>query len=221
MTTASPRRFLAHLYQDGPHNPFPGIKALERRLGHALPYQYGSNEGLDMPHHMLGGALGTALALFPGRRRRGTEPVSAPVVRFQQEHGVVAGFSLEIAQKRAQPVVVIHHIIEFQTVPFLEIMVSFPLQNEYVSRRYRIVDAVDPVSSVAFGDYYQFGKVVIVVDISQIPFMLGCFIAADPDYIDRVFVFLEKIPTECFYRFHIIAFMFWNIMLLICHIVKV
>ncbi|MCO7232822.1 MULTISPECIES: histidinol-phosphate transaminase [unclassified Cobetia] len=62
MTTASPRRFLAHLYQDGPHNPFPGIKALERRLGHALPYQYGSNEGLDMPHHTLGGALGTALA---------------------------------------------------------------------------------------------------------------------------------------------------------------
>lgn len=62
MTTARPRRFLAHLYQDGPHNPFPGIKALERRLGHALPYQYGSNEGLDMPHRELGGALGSALA---------------------------------------------------------------------------------------------------------------------------------------------------------------
>ncbi|TVU72019.1 pyridoxal phosphate-dependent aminotransferase [Cobetia crustatorum] len=62
MTTARPRRFLAHLYQDGPHNPFPGIKALERRLGHSLPYQYGSNEGLDMPHRELSGALGSALA---------------------------------------------------------------------------------------------------------------------------------------------------------------
>ncbi|TKD61112.1 histidinol-phosphate aminotransferase family protein [Cobetia marina] len=62
MTTATPRRFLAHLYQEGPHNPFPGIKALERRLGHALPHQYGSNEGLDMPHAVLGGELGHALA---------------------------------------------------------------------------------------------------------------------------------------------------------------
>lgn len=62
MTTATPRRFLAHLSQEGPHNPFPGIKALERRLGHALPHQYGSNEGLDMPHAVLGGELGHALA---------------------------------------------------------------------------------------------------------------------------------------------------------------
>ncbi|WP_176493805.1 histidinol-phosphate transaminase [Cobetia sp. 5-25-4-2] len=62
MTTATPRRFLAHLYQEGPHNPFPGIKALERRLGHTLPHQYGSNEGLDMPHAVLGGELGHALA---------------------------------------------------------------------------------------------------------------------------------------------------------------
>ena len=62
MTTATPRRFLAHLYQEGPHNPFPGIKTLERRLGHTLPHQYGSNEGLDMPHAVLGGELGHALA---------------------------------------------------------------------------------------------------------------------------------------------------------------
>lgn len=42
-----------HLLGEGPHNPFPGLKSLERRLGHQIPYRLGSNEGLDMPHHIL------------------------------------------------------------------------------------------------------------------------------------------------------------------------
>lgn len=52
----------SHLDREGPHNPFPGLRTLERRLGHALPFQLGSNEGLDMPHQALGEQLGTPLA---------------------------------------------------------------------------------------------------------------------------------------------------------------
>ncbi|TDX28683.1 histidinol-phosphate aminotransferase [Modicisalibacter xianhensis] len=55
-------RYARHLYRDGPHNPFPGIKALERRLGRAIPYQLGSNEGLDMPHRALSARFGNAVA---------------------------------------------------------------------------------------------------------------------------------------------------------------
>ncbi|RKD84828.1 aminotransferase class I/II-fold pyridoxal phosphate-dependent enzyme [Kushneria marisflavi] len=52
----------SHLDREGPHNPFPGRQALERRMGHSLPIQLGSNEGLDMPHQALGEALGTQVA---------------------------------------------------------------------------------------------------------------------------------------------------------------
>ncbi len=52
----------SHLEREGPDNPFPGRKALERRLNQALPHQLGSNEGLDMPHQALGEALGLPLA---------------------------------------------------------------------------------------------------------------------------------------------------------------
>ncbi|WP_110689972.1 aminotransferase class I/II-fold pyridoxal phosphate-dependent enzyme [Salinicola endophyticus] len=56
-------RFARHLdTQDGPHNPFPGLPALERRLGHALPHRIGSNEGLDMPHQALNARFGPELA---------------------------------------------------------------------------------------------------------------------------------------------------------------
>ncbi|WP_251975997.1 aminotransferase class I/II-fold pyridoxal phosphate-dependent enzyme [Salinicola avicenniae] len=56
-------RFARHLeQQDGPYNPFPGLEALERRLGHALPHRIGSNEGLDMPHRALRARFGDALA---------------------------------------------------------------------------------------------------------------------------------------------------------------
>lgn len=53
-------RFPEHLCGDGPVNPFPGLKALERRIGHDIPHQLGSNEGLDMPHSVLRAALGEA-----------------------------------------------------------------------------------------------------------------------------------------------------------------
>lgn len=56
-------RFARHLTeQDGPTNPFPGLQALERRLGHTLPHRIGSNEGLDMPHQALAARFGPALA---------------------------------------------------------------------------------------------------------------------------------------------------------------
>ncbi|WP_110685723.1 aminotransferase class I/II-fold pyridoxal phosphate-dependent enzyme [Salinicola aestuarinus] len=52
-------RFARHLEnQDGPHNPFPGVSALERKLGHSLPHRIGSNEGLDMPHRALAARFG-------------------------------------------------------------------------------------------------------------------------------------------------------------------
>ncbi|WP_027966762.1 pyridoxal phosphate-dependent aminotransferase [Halomonas halocynthiae] len=46
-------RFNEHLSSPGPNNPFPGVRVLERQLGHAIPHQLGSNEGLDMPHSAL------------------------------------------------------------------------------------------------------------------------------------------------------------------------
>ncbi|TVQ72264.1 MAG: aminotransferase class I/II-fold pyridoxal phosphate-dependent enzyme [Oceanospirillales bacterium] len=49
-----------HLLGEGPDNPFPGLKSLERRLGHEIPYRLGSNEGLDMPHHLLRQTFGDA-----------------------------------------------------------------------------------------------------------------------------------------------------------------
>lgn len=56
-------RFARHLErQDGPHNPFPGLQALERKLGHALPHRIGSNEGLDMPHRALAARFGHEVA---------------------------------------------------------------------------------------------------------------------------------------------------------------
>ncbi|MGQ7244741.1 pyridoxal phosphate-dependent aminotransferase [Salinicola sp. V024] len=56
-------RFARHLVnQDGPHNPFPGLQALERRLGHSLPHRIGSNEGLDMPHRALTARFGSEVA---------------------------------------------------------------------------------------------------------------------------------------------------------------
>ncbi|WP_456268980.1 aminotransferase class I/II-fold pyridoxal phosphate-dependent enzyme [Kushneria sp. AK178] len=52
----------SHLDREGPDNPFPGHKALERRLGRPLPHQLGSNESLDMPHRALAEALGAPVA---------------------------------------------------------------------------------------------------------------------------------------------------------------
>ncbi|OHV08344.1 aminotransferase class I/II-fold pyridoxal phosphate-dependent enzyme [Kushneria phosphatilytica] len=51
-----------HLDRNGPANPFPGLRALERRLGRRVPHQLGSNEGLDMPHRALREALGEGVA---------------------------------------------------------------------------------------------------------------------------------------------------------------
>ncbi|MDI5936432.1 pyridoxal phosphate-dependent aminotransferase [Halomonas kalidii] len=45
--------FPKHLRDDGPTNPFPGIRVLERRLGREISHRLGSNEGLDMPHRAL------------------------------------------------------------------------------------------------------------------------------------------------------------------------
>ncbi|TVM04560.1 MAG: aminotransferase class I/II-fold pyridoxal phosphate-dependent enzyme [Halomonas sp.] len=47
---------------DGPTNPFPGVRVLERRLGREIPHQLGSNEGLDMPHRALRERFGDAMA---------------------------------------------------------------------------------------------------------------------------------------------------------------
>ncbi|QEM82032.1 pyridoxal phosphate-dependent aminotransferase [Halomonas binhaiensis] len=54
-------RFADHLYHPGPDNPFPGIWALQRHLGHAIPHRLGSNEGLDMPHQALRQHFGDAM----------------------------------------------------------------------------------------------------------------------------------------------------------------
>ena len=54
-------RFADHLYHPGPDNPFPGLWALQRRLGHAIPHRLGSNEGLDMPHQALRQHFGDAI----------------------------------------------------------------------------------------------------------------------------------------------------------------
>lgn len=51
-----------HLTGEGPVNPFPGIKVLERRIGREIPHRLGSNEGLDMPHHALREHFGDAVA---------------------------------------------------------------------------------------------------------------------------------------------------------------
>lgn len=57
-------RHARHLFRDGPHNPFPGIKSLERRLGREIPHRLGSNEGLDMPHRALRARFGDELAML-------------------------------------------------------------------------------------------------------------------------------------------------------------
>lgn len=54
--------FPEHLQGDGPTNPFPGVRVLERRLGREIPHQLGSNEGLDMPHRALREHFGDAMA---------------------------------------------------------------------------------------------------------------------------------------------------------------
>ena len=55
-------RYPEHLTGEGPVNPFPGIKVLERKLGRELPHRLGSNEGLDMPHRALREHFGDAVA---------------------------------------------------------------------------------------------------------------------------------------------------------------
>lgn len=54
--------FNNQLLDPGPDNPFPGVRVLERRLGHAIPHQLGSNEGLDMPHAALRRHFGDSMA---------------------------------------------------------------------------------------------------------------------------------------------------------------
>ncbi|ANF56707.1 pyridoxal phosphate-dependent aminotransferase [Halotalea alkalilenta] len=61
------RAIAAHLDREGPSNPFPGLAALERRLGRKLPHQLGSNEGLDMPHVALTKAMGAEVARLARR----------------------------------------------------------------------------------------------------------------------------------------------------------
>lgn len=51
-----------HLHRQGLANPFPGVHALERRLGRTIDHQLGSNEGLDMPHAALAGRFGEEVA---------------------------------------------------------------------------------------------------------------------------------------------------------------
>ncbi len=51
-----------HLHRPGPDNPFPGVYALQRRLGRSIEHQLGSNEGLDMPHRALRERFGEAVA---------------------------------------------------------------------------------------------------------------------------------------------------------------
>lgn len=53
--------FPKHLTGDGPVNPFPGLSALQRRIGHNIPHRLGSNEGLDMPHSVLRAHFGEAM----------------------------------------------------------------------------------------------------------------------------------------------------------------
>ncbi|OLO11945.1 aminotransferase [Chromohalobacter japonicus] len=55
-------RHARHLDRSGPHNPFPGLKALERKLGREVPHRLGSNEGLDMPHQALKARFGDEVA---------------------------------------------------------------------------------------------------------------------------------------------------------------
>ena len=55
-------RYPDRLTGEGPANPFPGIKVLERKLGRTIPHRLGSNEGLDMPHRALREHFGDALA---------------------------------------------------------------------------------------------------------------------------------------------------------------
>ena len=56
-------RYARHLQdRQGPANPFPGLKALERRLGRRIPHRLGSNEGLDMPHRALAARFGDEFA---------------------------------------------------------------------------------------------------------------------------------------------------------------
>lgn len=55
-------RHARHLDREGPANPFPGVKALERRLGREIPHRLGSNEGLDMPHRALAARFGDDVA---------------------------------------------------------------------------------------------------------------------------------------------------------------
>ncbi len=55
-------RYPEHLTGEGPVNPFPGIKVLDRKLGRELPHRQGSNEGLDMPHRALREHFGDAVA---------------------------------------------------------------------------------------------------------------------------------------------------------------
>lgn len=54
-------RYPDHLTGEGPVNPFPGIKVLERRIGREIPHRLGSNEGLDMPHRALREHFGDAV----------------------------------------------------------------------------------------------------------------------------------------------------------------
>ena len=61
MSSHTTPRYPAHLTGEGPVNPFPGIKVLERKLGRELPHRLGSNEGLDMPHRALREHFGDAV----------------------------------------------------------------------------------------------------------------------------------------------------------------
>ncbi|MDN3521098.1 pyridoxal phosphate-dependent aminotransferase [Halomonas ramblicola] len=81
-------RFPDYLTGDGPTNPFPGVRVLERRLGREIPHQLGSNEGLDMPHRALRDHFGDAMAAHVysygdaealGIRRRIAEQQGIPI----------------------------------------------------------------------------------------------------------------------------------------------
>lgn len=61
------RPIARHLEGEGPHNPFPGLAAAERKMGRKLPYQLGSNEGLDIPLKALSETFGHEVATLARR----------------------------------------------------------------------------------------------------------------------------------------------------------
>ncbi|MFB9147231.1 pyridoxal phosphate-dependent aminotransferase [Halomonas alkalicola] len=109
-------RFPDHLTGDGPHNPFPGVRVLERRLGREIPHQLGSNEGLDMPHRALREHFGDAMAAHVysygdaealGIRRRLAEQKGIPLEAMLVDAGADSLIALSLRAATAAGDVVV------------------------------------------------------------------------------------------------------------------